>query len=679
MDLNKPDSETTGKDQQKLLLTGLCLLLIGGIVAVYSRVAGFDFLDYDDPFYVTRNPHVLTGLTWAGVKWAFTTMHAGNWFPFVWLSLMLDRTLFGSSAAVFHLVNVAFHIANTILLFLVFKRYTKSIWPSFFAAAAFALHPLHVESVAWITERKDVLSTLFWLLTMLAYIRYVKIPSARRYVIVCLAFTLGLMSKSMLVTLPLVLILLDYWPLNRLNSKFSFLNSFCEKIPLLILSVVVSVVTVIAQKSAGAVSRIEAVPFGQRFGNALVSYCDYILKMFWPVELAVYYPHPIKSLVFWKIAAALAVLLAISITVILLRNRRYLLVGWLWYLGTLLPVIGLVQVGSQAMADRYTYIPLTGIFIMLIWLVKDIVGQHRLRQIIAGLAGSGILCALGVISFVQVGYWRDTITLFKHCEAMTPDNVVVHMYLGTGFAHKGDAESALQEFEKALKFEPNETRTFYNIGLMLVSLGRIDEAVEYFNRILEVKPGDTDACLSLASAWAAKGEFERAIDVYRNGLKYNPNDTALREALALLLLQLHRVDEAITELEQAVKIKPDSASYCNLGIAWGQKGQIDKAAEYYTKSIQIEPGNAKAHYNLGNLYLAQQKLNKAIVEYREAIRAMPDYVLAHNMLASVLLQTGQIDEAVMEFQQAVKIDPNNKDAQAGLKKARAMQTGKTTP
>jgi len=244
-------------------------------------------------------------------------------------------------------------------------RYTKLLWPSFFVAALFGLHPLHVESVAWVTERKDVLSTLFWLLTMLAYIRYVELPSARRYVIVCIVFALGLMSKSMLVTLPLVLILLDYWPLNRLNSKLSILNSICEKIPLLVLSAIVCIVTVIAQKNAGAVSKIEAAPFIYRVGNALVSYCDYVLKMLWPVNLAVYYPHPIKALAGWKVAAASAVLLIITIAVILLRRRRYLSVGWFWFVGTLVPVIGLVQVGSQAMADRYTYIPLTGLFIML--------------------------------------------------------------------------------------------------------------------------------------------------------------------------------------------------------------------------------------------------------------------------------------------------------------------------
>jgi len=668
------------ENENKLLVPGLYLLLIAGVAVVYVRAAGFGFVDYDDPFYVNRNPQVLAGLTWDGVKWAFTTMHAGNWFPLVWLSLMLDRSLFGAGAAGFHLVNVAFHIANTILLFWVLKRYSKSLWASFFVSALFTLHPLHVESVAWITERKDVLSMLFWLLTMLAYLRYVEIPSARRYVIVCVVFALGLMSKSMLVTLPFVLLLMDYWPLKRLwpeekSNGITIGRLLFEKMPLLLLSAASCVMTVIAQKNAGAVAKVSIVPFSQRVGNALVSYCDYILKTFWPVDLAVFYPHPIKLLAGWKVAVSLAVLVVITIAAILLRRRRYLPVGWFWFLGTLVPVIGLVQVGGQAMADRYTYIPLTGIFIMLAWLVGDILSQWKHRQLIAGVAGSAIIGVLGAITFVQVGYWRDTVTLFEHCAAATPDNVIVRMYLGTGLAQKGDAESALREFEAALRFEPDETRTFYNIGLMLASLGRTDEAIGYFNRVLERKPGDADTCMALALIWTAKGDLERAVDSYRQGVKYNPEDAILRGAFGLMLLQLNRVDEGIRELEQSVRIKADSSAYCNLGIAWAQKGQMSRAAEYYTKSIQLGPGNAKAHYNFGNAYFTQNMPEKAIVEYRAAIRIMPDYVKAYDMLAIVLIQAGKIEEAIVAYEQALKIDPADKNAQVGLEKIRAAQKG----
>ena len=679
MELEKTGLETIWGDRQKRLTIGLCLLLAISIIVVYAQTAGFDLVAYDDPFYVTVNPQVPGGLTWDGVKWAFTTMHAGNWFPLVWLSLMLDRTL-GAGAGGFHLVNVAFHIANTILLFWVLKRYTKAVWASFFVSALFALHPLHVESVAWITERKDVLSMLFWLLTMLAYLRYVEIPTAKRYVIVCVVFALGLMSKSMLVTLPFVLLLMDYWPLKRFwpeekSNGVTIGRLILEKIPLFSLSAASCVMTVIAQKTWGAVAKISIVPFNQRVGNALVSYCDYILKTFWPVDLAVFYPHPIKSLAGWKVAMSLAVLLAITIVVILLRRRRYLLVGWFWYVGTLVPVIGLVQVGGQAMADRYTYVPLTGIFIMLAWAAGDFVAQRRFGQILAGVAGSVILGALGVMTFVQVSYWRDTLSLFTHCAAVTHDNVIVRKYLGIGFAEKGDPESAVREFEAALKFEPNDIRTLYNIAGMQARQGRIDEAIEYYNRVLKLKPGDAGTCVAIASIRAARGEFERAIDSYREGLKYNSNDAEMHSGLGLMLLRLNRVDEGIKELEQSVKIKADSVAYCNLGLAWAQKGQLDKAKECYAKSLQLSPDNANTHYNLGNAYFTQNMPEKAIVEYRAVIRAMPDFVRAYDMLAIVLIQAGKIEEATATYEQALKIDPADKNALVGLEKIRAAQKG----
>ncbi|MGA2323002.1 MAG: tetratricopeptide repeat protein [Sedimentisphaerales bacterium] len=674
-------AKTIWGNRRKRFVLGLCLLLSAGVAAVYVRVGGFDFVDYDDPFYVPRNPQVLAGLTWDGVKWAFTTMHAGNWIPLVWLSLMLDRSVLGVGAGEFHLVNVALHIVNTVLLFWVLKRYSKSLWPSFFVAALFGLHPLHVESVAWVTERKDVLSTLFWMLTMLAYARYVERRTAGRYITVCVTFALGLMAKSMLVTLPLVLLLMDYWPLKRLwpeekKNGFTVGHLLFEKFPLVVMSVLVCVITIVAQKSGGSVAKISIVPLGQRIGNALISYCQYLIKMFWPVDLAVFYPHPANSLVGWKVVASLAALLAITIAVILLRRHRYLLVGWFWYLGTLLPVIGIVQVGGQAMADRYTYVPLTGIFIILAWLAGDIVVQRRLRQVLAGVAGSVILGVLGVMTFVQVSYWRDTMSLFTHCAAVTPDNVIVREYLGIGFAREGDAEAALREFKEALRFEPTDIRTFYNIGNMLVLLGRTDEAIEYYDRVLELKPGDADTCIALASTRIIKGETELALDSYREGLKYHPENTVLRGELALVLLQLNRLDEAITELEQVVKIKADSTTYCNLGIAWAQKGRLNRAMECYAKSIQLKPDNAKARYNLGNAYFAQNMPEKAIAEYRRAIQAVPDYALAHNMLAAVFMRTGKIAEAITEYEKAVKIEPDNKDALAGLEKARQAQAGK---
>ena len=657
--------------RERVIIIGLCLLLIAGVVAVYAQTAGFNFVDYDDPDYVKNNSKVPEGLTFGGIQWAFTTTYGSNWFPLVWLSLMLDRTIFGFWAGGFHLVNVAFHIANTILLFWVLKRYTKAVWASFFVAALFGLHPLHVESVAWVTERKDVLCTLFWLLTMLAYLRYVETPTTKRYVIICVIFALGLMSKSMLVTLPFVLLLMDYWPLRRLlpedaGKGVSIGRLIWEKAPLFMLSAVSSAVTFIVQKTGGAMVRLGNVTIGYRIENAIVSYCDYILKTFWPVDLAVFYPYPTKPLADWKVAASLAVLAAITIVVILLRRRRYLIVGWFWYLGTLVPVVGVVQVGLQAMADRYTYIPLTGIFIMLAWLAGDIVAQRRFGQVLAGIAGSVILIVLGAMSFVQVGYWRDTFSLFAHCVAVTPDNFVARSYRGLGFAEKGDNESAVRDVEAALRLEPNEIRTLYNLAGMRVKQGRIDEAVEYYNRILELNPGDASTYITLAAMESNKENLERAMEFYREGLKYHPENGDLHGKLGAMLLQTGQVDEAIKELEAAVKVKADSATYEILGMAMLTKGDVDKATRYFNRAIKIDPANAEAHYNLGNTFLAQGLLAKAVGEYGMAIKAKPNYAKAYGNLGVAFLQMGQTDGAIEGFRHAVELDPNNVEAHFNL-------------
>ncbi|MGA2678310.1 MAG: tetratricopeptide repeat protein [Sedimentisphaerales bacterium] len=691
--------------RERIIIIGLCLLLIAGILAVYAQTAGFEFVSYDDPFYVTGNPQVPEGLTLGGIKWAFTTRHTGNWIPLVWLSLMFDRTIFGFWAGGFHLVNVAFHIANTILLFWVLKRYTKAVWASFFVAALFALHPLHVESVAWVTERKDVLSTMFWLLTMLAYLRYVEIPSARRYVIVCVVFALGLMSKSMLVTLPFVLLLMDYWPLKRIwpeekSNGVTIGRLILEKAPLFILSATSCMITFIAQKTVGAMNMLGVIPGGNRIDNALVSYCDYIFKMFLPVGLANIYPHPVNEIPGLKVAVSLAVLVVISIVVIFLRRRRYLLVGWLWYLGTLVPVVGFVQVGLQARADRYTYIPLTGIFIMLVWLAGDILAQRRLGRTLAGVGGAVILVVLGVVTFVQVGYWRNSMTLFTHAAAVTANNTVaynalgVYYYgkgdyesamreleivlnidannaaarnvLGVCYAGKGDYESAMREFETVLRIDANDATAIYNVARWKAINGETDEAIKGYKRVLAIVPGNTDAYISLAMIESNRGNFERAMDLYRDALKYHHENGDLHSQLGSLLLQTGRVDEAVKELETAVKLKENSAIYGKLGMVMLTKGDADKAARYFNRAIKLDPANAEVHYNLGNAFLAQNMLAKAVSEYEMAVKVNPNYAKAYGNLGLAFAQMGQIDKAIVGFRRVVELDPNNVEARFNL-------------
>ncbi len=658
-------------DRERRIVLGLCLFLVVSIAVVYGQTAGFGFVDYDDPVYVSDNPKVPEGLTWNSIKWAFTTMYGSNWFPLVWLSLMLDRDLFGTWAGGFHLVNVALHIANTVLLFWVLKRYSRALAPSFFAAALFGLHPLHVESVAWVTERKDVLSTLFWMLTMLAYVRYLEGPTVRRYVAVCVVYALGLMAKPMLVTLPFVLLIMDYWPLRRLlpeeaGAGNSIGRLILEKAPLFILSGVSCVVTFIAQKTSGAVMKFGSLPLGYRIGNALVAYYDYILKMFRPVGLAVLYPHPWTKTAGWKIAVSVAALLAITIVVMLLRRRRYLLAGWLWYLGTLVPVIGLVQVGEQAMADRFTYIPLTGISIMLVWVVADMVAGRRYRAVLAGVVGSVLIAVLGVLAFRQVGYWRDTTALFTHAVAVTSDNYVAHCSLGVSYAQKGDIETAMREFEIALKIKPKDADTLYNVANGLALQGRTDEAIERYNRVLALVPGDARTYCALALIEADRGEFERAEGLYRKGLEFHPENGDLHGGLGSLLLRMGRVDEAVAEMETAVELKADSAIYANLGLAVLAKGQAEKAVEYYKKAVRINPNNAEAYYNLGNAYLSQGRLAMAAGEYSKAIRAKPNYAKAYGNLAVALAQMGWLDKAIENFRRVAELEPNSPDAYFNL-------------
>ena len=663
--------KTIWEDREKRLILGLCLFLVLSTAVVYLQTAGFEFVDYDDQGNIRDNPKVPGGLTLDGIIWAFTTMFGSNWFPLIWLSFMLDRTIFGTWAGGFHLVNVVLHIANTVLLFWVLKRYTKTLWASFFAAALFALHPLHVESVAWVTERKDVLSTLFWLLTMLAYLRYVEAATVRRYVLVCVLYALGLMTKPMLVTLPFVLLLMDYWPLKRLlpenqTEGASIWRLVLEKAPLFVLSAASCVVTYVAQKTGGAVVRFGAITLSTRIENAMVSYCEYIVKTFKPVGLAVFYPHPVKGLAIGEVAISLAVLAAVTIVVILLRRRRYLLVGWLWYLGTLVPVIGIVQVGGQAMADRYTYIPLTGIFIMLVWLICEEATRRRYVRVFAGLAGSAILGALGVMTFVQVSYWRDTMSLFQHAAAVTKDNFVAHSILGVRFAEKGDFKAAMHAFDIILKATPKDADTLYNVAKSLDLQGRTDEAIEYYKRVLSIVPDGPDAYNALALIEARQKNYERAIELYKEGLSKKPDDGGLHGGLGSLYLQMGRVDDAIPELERGVKLKEDSSIYGNLGSAMLEKGDTDKATEYFNKAIKLDNTNAEAHFNFGNIYLSQGRLATAISEYEKAIKHKPNYVKAYSNLAVVMARMGKYDEAVEDFNRCVEIEPNNPDAQFNL-------------
>jgi len=518
---DKSDLSRTKKslNTRFVILTGIALVLM--TAGAYWQIRSLDFVIYDDPIYVTNNAKVLNGLTPAGIFWAFTTAHSANWHPVTWISLMLDGQLFGNDARGYHMTNLLLHLANTLLLFSVLVRLTRSLWCSAFVAALFAIHTFHVESVAWIDARKDVLSTFFGMLTLWFYVSYAQQPTLKTYLPVLFFLGIGLMAKSMLVTLPCILLLLDYWPLHRMNFKKSkstptpaenythrtttgFRLLVYEKLPLLIPVTVISVLTVITQHKGETIKSLQNFDIPLRIANALVSYASYIGKMFWPRHLAVIYPHP-TWLPWWQWTGALILLVGISLLVFWpFRHRRYFTVGWLWFLGTLVPVIGLIQVGDQALADRYTYIPLIGLFIMISWGIADLMKRIPYRKPALALLGALLLSALSICTWRQVGYWRNSFSLFNHALAVTQNNYIAHNNLASALKfearkleRKGNSpeakkkiEEAVQHWKKAIQIYPPYSYALENLSITLLFQNQPEEAMRYARRFLELYPNN---------------------------------------------------------------------------------------------------------------------------------------------------------------------------------------------
>ncbi|MGA2172869.1 MAG: tetratricopeptide repeat protein [Sedimentisphaerales bacterium] len=616
----------------RLLL--LCIVLAIITFVVYLPVRNHEFVRYDDDTYVTHNPNVKTGLSLQGIKWAFTAGYAANWHPLTWLSHQLDCQLFDLNSGEHHLVNVVFHVANTVLLFIVLSRMTGLIWPSVFVAGLFALHPLHVESVAWVAERKDVLSTLFWLLTMLAYVRYVEGPSAGRYVTAIVLFIVGLMSKPMLVTLPIVLVLLDYWPLNRFNSRFSILNSFIEKVPFFLLSIVSSIVTFVVQQKAGTMPSIYAIPLKGRIVNAICSYPGYIGKMIWPSRLAALYPYTIG-----QIPTARAVIYAaalVLITVFLIyqgRKYRYLIVGWFWYLVTLVPVIGIVQVGAQAMADRYTYVPLTGLFIIIAFGAAEVTRKIPFGKFIVTACAIVVLFGCAMTASAQMKHWKDSFTLFDHTLAVTENNYVMLNNYANVVSEQGRPAEAVKYFVEAMRLLPNSADIHNNYANTLKDLGRVDEAVEEYRIALKLNPSSAMPHYNLAVELAGKGDYNEAIEQYKI----------------------------------AVNLKPDFVeAYCNIGCVLSLKGQPAQAIEYFEKGLRIEPNDILAHGQLAMALANTGRIEEAIEHCRIVLAARPNDVEMHTNLGILLERQGKIDEAIEHYRKALQIDPNHQKARDNL-------------
>jgi protein O-mannosyl-transferase len=542
-------------------------------LATFSPVLRNGFIDsFDDATYVTENPHVRSGLRAENLRWALTTATASNWHPVTWVSHMIDCGLYGLRPAGHHRTSLLLHIANTLLLFVALRRMTGSVGRSAFAAALFALHPLRVESVAWVAERKDVLGGFFFMSALWAYARYAEVRTARRYALVTIAIVLGLASKPMLVTLPFVLILLDVWPLGR-SGAGALSRSWTEKIPWLALSACSCVVTVWAQTAGGAMRSLEQYPVRVRLANAVVAAVAYIGKLFWPVDLAVIYPHPGGSLPGWRVAAASLLLAAITgVSIRLARRHPYLLVGWLWYLGMLVPVIGLVQVGQQAMADRYTYLPSIGLVLMLVWGLPELLGSRLPRPALIALACGAVL-ALAVRAHRQAELWRDARTLFTQAIRVTRNNYVAQSNLGLALYHDGKAADALEHFEESVRIAPGFEAGHSNLGVALADLGRSDEALTHYRKALELDPTDADVHNNLGSLFYRRHRLDEAVDAYREAIRFAPDHAGARYNLGTALAARGDLAESADQLRQAIRLSPsNTAARANLATVLYQRG-----------------------------------------------------------------------------------------------------------
>jgi protein O-mannosyl-transferase len=572
------------------------------------------FVNLDDPECVTENPHLRSGLNWESIKWAFTnTEQHAYWGPFLWLSHLLACQLFGLAPWGHHLFNILLHAANTALVFLVFRRLTGAIWRSFWLAALFSIHPLRVESVVWITERKDVLSAFFGLLTLIFYARFVqvKIQSSKlrsqNYLLSLFFFACGLMSKPMLVTWPFVLLLLDYWPLKRIgNFRFWIADLkplLFEKIPFFVLAGISSVVTFWVQHQNGDVPSFQVLPLEARVANALISYCRYLGKTFWPTHLAVFYPHPGH----WPMVyVLLAALFLGGLTLIIFGARKqhcFLLVGWLWFLGTLVPVIGLAQSGEQAMADRFSYLPSLGVLILVVWGTNELTRRWRYQATVLAVTGCVSIAMCLFLTRLQIGYWRDSETLFRHAAAATKNNFIAYNNLGFDLSNKGRNDEAISQYREAIRSKPDYAEFYYNLGDALIKKGQFDDALIQTQEAIRLNP------------------------VY--ALAYNN--------LGYALYKKGQLDEAIVKYKEAIRLNPDYAiTHINLGNAYYMKGQFDLAIPQYHETLQLKPDDADAHNNLGYALSKQGQLDEAISELQEAIRLKPDFADARNNLARTL-------------------------------------------
>ena len=694
------------------IIVSLCLTLITG--AVFGIAVTYDFLNYDDNDYVTENHQVQAGLSMRGVFWAFTTTLQGHWHPVTLLSHMLDCQLFGLNPAGHHFTSILFHILNTILLFIVLERMTKALWPSALVAALFALHPLHVEPVAWIASRKDVLSTFFMLMTLWVYVYYAASPTTGKYLLMLALFALGLLAKSMLVTLPFVLWLLDYWPLGRWTAAFSdgrrhrllsrMWNArlFWEKLPFLSLSLIVGMITFLARQS-GSRGRVSSLPpfevsFTERLTNAVNGYAVYVWKMFWPTNLNIVYRETAPASL-WEYLLSFCLLIGVSFLCLkYIKRHPYLMVGWLWFLVMLVPVAGIIKKGPRLGADRYTYVSMVGLFIMLTWgLFEFRAGRFRGKSVsIILMVLFLVMCAM--LSYKQIGYWKDSTTVFSHAITVNPDNVVARLNLGLALYKADNKDEALEHLNRAVQLEPRNRKARNGLGYVLRDMGQYRKAIDHLSEAVRIDPKYSKAHVDLAICLAQTGDLDRARDHFIEAIKLNTDylDACYQYGYALGHQKKYR--ESFEQLKKTLNIDPEytnqydlgrgiksyedgrlpeaerllkevirrfpkkSEAFLYLGLIASSKGQLDSAISYLRSAIKADPRYTEAHVNLGIALAQKEEYAEAGKAFSDALKINPNHVKAHYNYAASLYLQHQDKEAVEELAKALEIDPNFKEA-----------------
>ena len=696
----------------------VCIALFFGTLLLFSPALNCNFLDYDDPDFITQNSGVKSGLHWSSLSEAFTASDAGNWAPLTRLSHMAAWQLFGANPRGHHAINITLHALNALLVFLFFRRLTFPLWTSAVSAALFAWHPLRVESVAWIAERKDVLSACFGLFTLLAYTVYAekarfKSPAAGCwYGLALIAFTAGLLCKPMLVSLPFVLLLLDHWPLQRTAMPtaqpatpptqvrfWSGLKTILiEKAPFFALSTGSCYITFLVQKKDGGIA--EGFPLDARLANAAMSAIRYLGKFFWPFDLATPYAHPAQWPILWVTGALMVLLMISGVGLYQFRKRPWLLVGWLWFLGMLVPVIGLIQSGLQAMADRYTYLPILGIQLALLWTMRERM-LTRSRQWIGGFVATTILGVCATLTWHQISFWSDSITLFEHTLTVSENNSMAHCYLGTSLANADQLDSAVVHYRRSLELDPHYAAAHYGLGVALEKTGHEDEALQHYEEAVRLRPNFPQAHQGLGLALlrsgqlveariqfqfaaghdqdfapaqrglglvAAKaGKFQEAARYYENALRLQPRSIETHRDYARALAAENRHTEACAHFQAALRLAPSDATiHYELGLSLEATNHETEAASCYAEATRLNPAFAEAHYNLGLILINQDKIPEAVSHFRSAANSHPDFGLAYFGLGIAAAQSNRLVEAIASYQKALTYLPDNAEIHNAL-------------